>query len=64
MSVASIDYRIDETSVEDFDGEVADATAWVGRRASLRRPFTPGGYVPRHRADVPEPRHRADGRAV
>jgi hypothetical protein len=53
MSVASIDYTIDETPVEDQDRDIDD-TAWLDRRASLRRPFTQ--YEP--------PRHRADGPAV
>jgi len=51
MSVASIDYTIDETAVESHDRDVVDDTAWLDRRASLRRPFT--RYEPRHRADGP-----------
>ena len=51
MSVASIDYTIDETAVEGHDRDVVDVTAWPDRRASLRRPFT--RYEPRHRADGP-----------
>ena len=51
MSLATIDYVIDETGVEDHDADVLDLTAWPDRRASLRRPFT--RYEPRHRADGP-----------
>ena len=47
MSVASIDYTIDETAVEGHD--VVDD--WHDRKASLRRPFT--RYEPRHRAAGP-----------
>ena len=48
MSLATIDYAIDDRAVED-DREVLDATAWPDRPAKLRRPFT--RYEPRHRAD-------------
>jgi hypothetical protein len=51
MSVASIDYTIDEIAVEGHDRDVVDVTAWPERTASLRRPFT--RYEPRHRADGP-----------
>ncbi len=47
MSVATIDYAIDEDPVRD----AVDATVWPDRRANLRRPFT--RYEPRHRADGP-----------
>ena len=50
MSVATIDYAIDESSVDDVR-EAVDATAWPDRRANLRRPFT--RYEPRHRANGP-----------
>jgi hypothetical protein len=50
MSLATIDYAIDDRAVED-DREVLDATAWPDRPAKLRRPFT--RYEPRHRADGP-----------
>jgi len=49
MSLATIDYAIDDIAVEDHDRDVMDATAWPDRPASLRRPFT--RYEPRHRAD-------------
>lgn len=49
MSVASIDYTIDETVQECHDCDVVDVTAWPDGRASLRRPFT--RYEPRHRAN-------------
>jgi hypothetical protein len=49
MSVATIDYTIDETSVERHD-DAEDITAWPHYAASLRRQFT-GLYVPRHRAE-------------
>ena len=51
MSVATIDYAIDEYAVEDHVRDAVDATAWPDRRANLRRPFT--RYEPRHRADGP-----------
>jgi hypothetical protein len=51
MSVASIDYTIDETALEGHDHDDVDVTAWPDRRASLRRAFT--RYEPRHRADGP-----------
>ena len=51
MSVATIDYAIDESAVEDHVRDAVDATAWPDRRANLRRPFT--RYEPRHRADGP-----------
>jgi hypothetical protein len=49
MSLATIDYAIDDIAVEDPDRDVLDAAAWPDRPASLRRPFT--RYEPRHRAD-------------
>ena len=49
MSVASIDYAIDERVAEQSDRSVVDDAAWPDCRASLRRPFT--RYQPRHRAD-------------
>ncbi|HVQ18077.1 MAG TPA: hypothetical protein VMT27_03455 [Actinomycetes bacterium] len=50
MSVASIDYTIDETAVEGHErDDVVDD--WHDRKASLRRPFT--RYEPRHRAAGP-----------
>ncbi len=52
MSVATIDYWIDETVLEAHDREVAEITTWLERRASLRRAFTTV-YTPRHRADGP-----------
>ena len=52
MSVASTDCTIDETAEEGHDCDVVVVTAWLDRRASLRRPFT-GRYEPRHRADGP-----------
>ena len=51
MSVATIDYAIDEAAVEDRLRDGVDATAWPDRRANLRRPFTRD--QPRHRADGP-----------
>ena len=51
MSVATIDYAIDEAAVEDRLRDGVDATAWPDLRANLRRPFT--RYQPRHRADGP-----------
>ena len=51
MSVASIEYTIDETVMEGHERDVAHVTAWLDRKASLRRPFT--RYEPRHRADGP-----------
>jgi hypothetical protein len=51
MSVATVDYVIDEPAVADHVRDAVDATAWPDRRAKLRRPFT--RYQPRHRADVP-----------
>lgn len=51
MSVATIDYAIDESEVEDHGHDGVDATAWPDRRANLRRPFT--RYQPRHRANGP-----------
>jgi hypothetical protein len=52
MSVASIEYTIDETAVEGHDRLVEEVTAWLDRTASLRRPFT-AACMPRHRADGP-----------
>ncbi len=51
MSVATIDYAIDELALEDHVRDSVDATAWPDRRANWRRPFT--RYEPRHRADGP-----------
>jgi hypothetical protein len=51
MSVATIDYAIDESAVEEHVREAVDATVWPDRRAKLRRPFT--RYQPRHRAEGP-----------
>ena len=51
MSVATIDYAVDELAVEDRVRDAVDATAWPDRRANLRRPFT--RYEPRHRANGP-----------
>ena len=51
MSVATIDYAIDDTAVEDHVRDAVDAAAWPDLRANLRRPFT--RYEPRHRAEGP-----------
>ena len=51
MSVATIDYAVDEVAVEDLVRDAGDAIAWPDREANLRRPFT--RYEPRHRADGP-----------
>ena len=51
MSVATIDYTIEESAVEDHIRDAVDAIVWPERRANLRRPFT--RYEPRHRADGP-----------
>jgi hypothetical protein len=51
MSVATTDYAIDESAVEDQGGCDAADAAWPDRRANLRRPFT--RYEPRHRANGP-----------
>jgi hypothetical protein len=51
MSVATIDYAIDEAAVADRVRDGVDAAAWPDLRANLRRPFT--RYEPRHRADGP-----------
>ena len=50
MSVATIDYAIDEAAVADRVRDGVDA-AWPDLRANLRRPFT--RYEPRHRAEGP-----------
>jgi hypothetical protein len=52
MSVATIDYSIEETAAQSHDSDVVDLTDWLTRTASLSRPFT-RVYVPRHRADGP-----------
>jgi hypothetical protein len=41
MSVASIDYSLEETGVEGHDRDVVDGTGRLDRRAGMRRPFTP-----------------------
>ena len=51
MSVATIDYAIDDAAVADRVRDGVDATAWPDLRANLRRQFT--RYEPRHRADGP-----------
>lgn len=51
MSVATVDYAIDESAAEDHVRDAVGATAWPDRRANLRRPFT--RYEPRHRANGP-----------
>jgi len=50
MSVASIDYAIDETTTEAH--EMVNVTGRLEHKASLRRRFTVV-YTPRHRADGP-----------
>lgn len=52
MSASTIEYTIDETAMDGSDRDVVNVTAWLDRRANLRRPFT-SRYVPRHRADGP-----------
>jgi hypothetical protein len=51
MSVATVDYAIDESAAEDHVRDAVGAIAWPDRRANLRRPFT--RYEPRHRANGP-----------